>query len=61
MLLHQWDAALHLAAEHAYPQAEGLLAQYAAHLLATGRQLDAVELYRKVRDCCCRTVGELSA
>lgn len=55
MLLHQWDQALALAQSHNYPQAEGLLQQYAGHLLAQHKTLEAVELYRKARVCggCC--------
>ena len=45
--LHEWDAALALAAEHGYPRAEALLRRCAAHLLGRGRELDAVELFRR--------------
>lgn len=48
VLLHQWDQALQLAHEFNYPQAEGLLQQYAGHLLEKKKYLEAVELYRKV-------------
>ncbi|KAF8068393.1 Wdr35 [Scenedesmus sp. PABB004] len=49
VLLHQWDQALALAQAHNYPQAEGLLQQYAGHLLKKKRHLEAAELYRKAR------------
>lgn len=49
VLLHQWDQALQLAQQYNYPQAEGLLQQYAGHLLEKKKYLEAVELYRKVR------------
>jgi WD repeat-containing protein 35 len=52
VLLHQWDQALQLAQQYNYPQAEGLLQQYAGHLLEKKKYLEAVELYRKVRDIC---------
>lgn len=48
VLLHQWDQALQLAQQYDYPQAEGLLQQYAGHLLEKKKYLEAVELYRKV-------------
>lgn len=48
VLLHQWDQALQLAQQYNYPQAEGLLQQYAGHLLDKKKYLEAVELYRKV-------------
>ncbi|KAF6259424.1 intraflagellar transport protein [Scenedesmus sp. NREL 46B-D3] len=49
VLLHQWDQALQLAQHHNYPQAEGLLQQYAGHLLEKHKYLEAVELYRKAQ------------
>jgi hypothetical protein len=48
VLLHQWDQAMALAAAHAYPQAEQLLAKYAGHLLDKKRYMETVELYKKV-------------
>ena len=44
---HQWEAALTLAEGQNYPDLPKVLAQYASHLLAAGKQLHAVELYRK--------------
>jgi hypothetical protein len=64
VLLHQWDQALQLAQQYKYPQAEGLLQQYAGHLLEKKKYLEAVELYRKVRAasvrCCesCLVIGD---
>ncbi|WIA10618.1 hypothetical protein OEZ85_010800 [Tetradesmus obliquus] len=49
VLLHQWDQALQLAQQYNYPQAEGLLQQYAGHLLEKKKYLEAVELYRKAQ------------
>jgi hypothetical protein len=49
--LHQWDHALQLADGCNSTEAEGLLQQYATHLLEKKKYLEAVELYRKV-DCC---------
>eukprot|EP00775_Hariotina_reticulata_P008215 gene8215-8407_t len=49
VLLHQWDQALQLAHDFNYPQAEGLLQQYAGHLLEKKKYLEAVELYRKAQ------------
>ena len=45
--LNQWDQAVELAAEHNFPQIEGLLSKYAGHLLSQGRTLEAIELYRQ--------------
>ena len=48
--LNQWDAAVELAQRHSFPQIEGLLAKYAAHLLQSGGvhgRIQAVELYRR--------------
>lgn len=48
MQLHQWDQALQLAQQCNFTEAEGLLQQYAQHLLEKRKYLEAVELYRKV-------------
>lgn len=48
MQLHQWDQALQLAQQCNFTEAEGLLQQYAQHLLEKKKYLEAVELYRKV-------------
>jgi WD repeat-containing protein 35 len=47
MQLHQWDQALQLAQQCNFTEAEGLLQQYAQHLLEKRKYLEAVELYRK--------------
>jgi len=47
VLLNQWDRAVELAEEHDYPQIGGLLGKYASHLLEEGKQIAAIELYRK--------------
>lgn len=47
--LHQWDQALDLEGQCNFTEAEGLLQQYAEHLLAKKKYLEAVELYRKVQ------------
>jgi WD repeat-containing protein 35 len=47
MQLHQWDQALALAQACNFTEAEGLLQQYAQHLLEKKKYLEAVELYRK--------------
>ena len=44
---HHWEVAVQLAESHAYPDIEKVLSQYAAHLLQSGQQLHAVELYRR--------------
>ena len=47
---HQWEAALSLAESHGTAgngSLQKILAQYAGHLLSKGKQLHAVELYRK--------------
>ena len=44
---NRWDMALDLAERHDFPQVEGLLTRYACKLIASGRQLEAVELYRR--------------
>ena len=49
VLLNQWDEAVRLAQEHQFPQIEGLLAKYAAHLLEKGDTLQAIELYRNAK------------
>jgi WD repeat-containing protein 35 len=45
--LNQWSTAVDLAQRHNVRDLEGLLHQYAVHLLSTGKRMDAVELYRK--------------
>jgi hypothetical protein len=47
MQLHQWDQALQLAQQCNFTEAEGLLQQYAQHLLEKRKYLEALELYRK--------------
>eukprot|EP00611_Tribonema_gayanum_P003293 TRINITY_DN12557_c0_g2_i1.p1 TRINITY_DN12557_c0_g2~~TRINITY_DN12557_c0_g2_i1.p1 ORF type:complete len:1278 (+),score=471.21 TRINITY_DN12557_c0_g2_i1:111-3836(+) len=47
VLVSRWDMAVELAAQHEYPQMEGLVARAAAKLLSDGDRLQAVELYRK--------------
>jgi WD repeat-containing protein 35 len=47
VLVNAWDCAVELAERYEFPQLEGLLAKYAARLLAQGERLQAVELYRK--------------
>ena len=47
VLLNQWDRAVELAEQHNYPAIEGLLTKYATHLLAEGKTVQAVNLYRK--------------
>lgn len=47
VLVSRWDMAVELAAQHEYPQMEGLVAKAAAKLLSDGDRLQAVELYRK--------------
>ena len=44
---NRWDTAIELAEQHDFPQVEGLLQRYAAGLVTKGRQLEAVELYRR--------------
>jgi len=44
---NQWEVAVHLAENHNYPNIQKVLSQYALHLLASGQQLHAVELYRR--------------
>jgi WD repeat-containing protein 35 len=51
MQLHQWDQALQLAQQCNFSEAEGLLQQYAQHLLEKRKYMEAVELYRKVHIC----------
>ena len=46
--MYQWEAALALAEKHpGATDIQKVLTQYASHLLAAGKQLHAVELYRK--------------
>lgn len=45
--MHQWETAIRMAESHSYPDIQSVLAQYAEELLASGKQLHAVELYRK--------------
>lgn len=45
--LNRWDTAIELAERHDFPQVEGLLTKYASGLVLKGRQLEAVELYRR--------------
>jgi WD repeat-containing protein 35 len=45
--LNQWDQAVDLAKKFKLPEIGSLLAKYASHLLAKGKLLEAVELYRK--------------
>ncbi len=47
--LHQWDRAVELAEAQALPGIEELLNKYAEKLLAEGKHVPAVELYRKAR------------
>lgn len=49
--LNQWDQAIDLAKKFKLPEIGNLLAKYATHLLAKGRLLEAVELYRKANHC----------
>ena len=44
---NRWDTAIELAEQHDFPQVEGLLQRYASGLVAKGRELEAVELYRR--------------
>jgi WD repeat-containing protein 35 len=45
--LNRWDTAIELAEQHDFPQVEGLLSKYANGLVTKGRNLEAVELYRR--------------
>lgn len=45
--LNQWDQAVDLAKKFKLPEISSLLAKYASHLLAKGKLLEAVKLYRK--------------
>lgn len=50
VLLNQWEKAVNLAEQYQYPQIEGLLGKYSAHILeddTTENKFSAVELYRK--------------
>ena len=44
---HQWASAVELAEAHSYPGIQKVLTQYASRLLSQGKQMHAVELYRK--------------
>lgn len=44
---NRWDRALELAEEYSFPQVDGLLNKHAAGLIARGKQLEAVELFRR--------------
>ena len=44
---NRWDRALELAEEFNFPQVDGLLHKYAGALIRKGRQLEAVELFRR--------------
>lgn len=44
---NRWDKAIELAEQHDFPQVEGLLQRYASGLVSKGRQLEAVELFRR--------------
>ena len=45
--LNRWDMAIELAERYDYPQVEGLLTKYASGLIAAGKPLEAIELYRR--------------
>jgi WD repeat-containing protein 35 len=45
--LNRWDTAIELAEQHDFPQVEGLLSKYTSGLVSKGRNLEAVELYRR--------------
>lgn len=52
VLLNQWEKAVELAEQHAFPQVQSLLSQYASHLMESGGpqgKLAAVELYRRAK------------
>mmetsp|Transcript_25379 Transcript_25379/g.58463 ORF Transcript_25379/g.58463 Transcript_25379/m.58463 type:complete len:1193 (+) Transcript_25379:116-3694(+) len=63
VLLNNWDTAVTLAEQHDFPQIESLLTKYASHLLADGRRMEAVELYRKAgrHADSAKLLGELAA
>jgi WD repeat-containing protein 35 len=44
---NRWDKALELAEAHGFPQVDGLLNKYASSLIQKGKQLEAVELFRR--------------
>jgi WD repeat-containing protein 35 len=56
VLVSAWDCAVELAERYEFPQLEGLLAKYAARLLAQGERLQAVELYRKANKVTTMTI-----
>ena len=45
--MHQWEVAVRLADSYKFPDIQSALGQYAKELLVSGKQLHAVELYRK--------------
>ena len=45
--LNHWNMAIDLARQHAVKDIDSLLTKYAGHLLEKGRNLNAIELYRK--------------
>eukprot|EP01052_Picozoa_sp_SAG31_P004072 SAG31_NODE_165_length_21701_cov_9.786409_4_plen_333_part_00 len=47
MLLNQWDKAVELAEENNFPAIEGVMSKYANQLLAKGKTIQAINLYRK--------------
>jgi WD repeat-containing protein 35 len=51
VMLNNWDRAVELAEAHSFPQIEGLLSKYATQLLEKGKELQAVELFRKANRC----------
>ncbi|KAJ3153524.1 WD repeat-containing protein 35 [Geranomyces variabilis] len=51
MQMNQWNMAIDLANKHSFSGIEALLNQYAAHLLASGKKLDMIELYRQANYC----------
>jgi len=44
---HHWETAVKLAESYEFPEVQSILAKYAKELLDAGKQLHAVELYRK--------------
>ncbi|KAJ0409897.1 hypothetical protein P43SY_005791 [Pythium insidiosum] len=47
VLLNEWERAVTLAEQHHFPQIENVLTKYASHLLANGKTMQAIELYRR--------------
>lgn len=45
--LNQWDKAVNLAEKYNFPKIEGLLTQYANHLVEKGQLPEAIQLYQK--------------